>query len=54
LIRASGTLADGTAVTGVYNAGRRDAAVDLPVDGFGYSYWLPPTAAVTFAVWPAT
>jgi O-glycosyl hydrolase len=54
LIRASGVLADGTAVTGVYNAGRRDAAVDLPVDGFGYSYWLPPTAAVTFAVWPAT
>jgi O-glycosyl hydrolase len=54
LLRASGVLSDGTAVTGVYNAGRRDARVDFPVSGFGYSYWLPPTAAVTFAVSPAS
>lgn len=53
LIRASGVLSDGTAVTGVYNAGHSVAQVDFPVSGFGYSYWLPPTAAVTFAVWPA-
>jgi len=53
LVRASGDLSDGTAVTGVYNAGRKDAQVDFPVSGFGYSYWLPPTAAVTFGVWPA-
>jgi len=52
LVRASGVLSDGTAVTGVYNAGRQDAQVDFPVSGFGYSYWLPSTAAVTFAVWP--
>jgi len=52
LVRASGVLSDGTAVTGVYNAGRQEAQVDFPIDGFGYSYWLPPTAAVTFAVWP--
>jgi hypothetical protein len=53
LVRASGTLSDGTAVTAVYNKGRHDAQVDFPVTGFGYSYWLPSTAAVTFAVRPA-
>jgi hypothetical protein len=53
LVRASGTLSDGTAVTAVYNAGRQDAQLDFPVSGFGYAYWLPPTAAVTFAVQPA-
>jgi hypothetical protein len=52
LVRASGALSDGTAVSGVYNAGRKDARVDFPVSGFGYSYWLPATAAVTFAVAP--
>ena len=52
LVRASGVLSDGTAVTAVYNAGRQDAQVDFPLGGFGYAYWLPPTAAVTFAVWP--
>ena len=50
LRRASGVLADGTRVTGVYNAGDAPAQVQLPVDGFGYAYWLPPTAAATFAV----
>jgi hypothetical protein len=50
LVRASGTLSDGTAVTAVYNKGRHKAQVDFPVTGFGYSYWLPSTAAVTFAV----
>jgi O-glycosyl hydrolase len=53
LVKASGVLSGGTAVTGVYNAGRKDAQVDFPVSGFGFSYWLPPTAAVTFAVTPA-
>ncbi|MDA0160457.1 discoidin domain-containing protein [Solirubrobacter ginsenosidimutans] len=52
LVRASGTLSDGTQVTAVYNAGRNDAQVDLPLSGFGYAYWLPSTAAVTFAVQP--
>jgi hypothetical protein len=54
LVRDSGELPGGTAVTGVYNAGHQSAQVDFPLDGFGYSYWLPPTAAVTFAVAPAT
>jgi hypothetical protein len=31
----------------------KDAQVDFPVSGFGFSYWLPPTAAVTLAVSPA-
>jgi hypothetical protein len=53
LVKASGVLSDGTAVTGVYNAGSQDAQIDFPVSGFGYSYLLPPTAAVTFAVKPA-
>jgi O-glycosyl hydrolase len=53
LVRASGVLSDGTAVTGVYNAGSQDAQIDFPVSGFGYAYLLPPTAAVTFAVKPA-
>jgi hypothetical protein len=52
LVRASGSLPGGTSVTGVYNAGGRDARVDLPVSGFGFSYWLPPPAAVTIAVSP--
>jgi len=52
LVTASGALPGGAAVTGVYNAGPGDAQVDFPASGFGYSYWLPPTAAVTFAVSP--
>jgi hypothetical protein len=54
LVKATGTLSDGTAVTAVYNAGPQDAQVDFPVSGFGYAYWLPSTAAVTFAVQPAS
>jgi O-glycosyl hydrolase len=53
LIHASGQLSDGRVIDGVYNAGRRLARVEFPVSGFGYTYWLPATAAVTFAVWPA-
>src|ERR1035437_2356358 len=53
LVRASGVLSGGTAVTGVYNAGRKDAQVDFPISGFGFVYWLPPTAAVTLAGSPA-
>jgi hypothetical protein len=52
LVTAAGALPGGTAVTGVYNAGGKEARVDFPVSGFGFSYWLPPTAAVTFAVSP--
>ena len=48
----TGRLPDGTVVMGTYNAGRRDAVVAFPIDGFAYSYLLPPRAAVTFAVWP--
>ena len=53
LVTASGVLSGGTSAIGVYNAGRKDAQVDFPVSGFGFSYWLPRTAAVTFAVSPA-
>jgi O-glycosyl hydrolase len=53
LIKDTGVLFDGTAITGAYNGGSQDAPVDFPMSGFGYTYWLPPTAAVTFAVSPA-
>ena len=41
-------------VTSRYNAGGAAATVAFPLSGFGYSYTLPPTAAVTFATWPAS
>lgn len=50
LIRDAGTLGDGTDVEGFYNDGRRTQNVPWPVEGFGYDYRLPPTAAATFAV----
>ena len=50
LITDTATLPDGTAITGYLNAGKRPAVVPWPVAGFGYTYWLPPRAAVTFAV----
>jgi hypothetical protein len=28
--------------------------VAFPLPGFDYTYSLPPTAAVTFATWPAS
>ena len=37
-------------VIGYYNAGTSPAVVPWPVEGFDYTYRLPPTAAVTFAV----
>jgi O-glycosyl hydrolase len=40
-------------VTSRYNAGQAAATVAFPLSGFDYSYTLPPTAAVTFATWPA-
>ena len=40
----------GHRVIGYYNAGDAPATVPWPVDGFAYTYQLPPTAAVTFAV----
>jgi len=36
-----------------YNAGPADATIAFPVAGLDYMYTLPPTAAVTFATWPA-
>ena len=50
LVRATGRLPDGTWVGGYYNAGSTAAEVPWPIDGFGYTYRLPPTAAVTFAL----
>ena len=55
---ATATLADGPAdgpaqVTARYNAGDAAATVAFPLPGFDYTYSLPPTAAVTFATWPA-
>ena len=50
LVQASGELPDGTAVRGYRNSGRRPAEVPWPIPGLGYTYVLPPTAAVTFAV----
>lgn len=55
---ATATLANGPSgvparVTARYNAGNADATVAFPLPGFGYAYRLPPTAAVTFATWPA-
>jgi len=41
-------------VTSRYNAGDAAATVAFPIPGFDYSYTLPPTAAVTFATWPAS
>ena len=35
---------------GYYNAGPTPAVVPWPIEGFDYTYRLPPTAAVTFAV----
>ena len=50
LVRATGRLPDGTWVDGYYNAGSTAAEVPWPIDGFGYTYRLPPTAALTFAL----
>ncbi|HEY5788037.1 MAG TPA: discoidin domain-containing protein [Microlunatus sp.] len=50
LVAATGRLPDGTWVGGYYNAGSTAAEVPWPIDGFGYTYRLPPTAAVTFAL----
>jgi hypothetical protein len=41
-------------VTARYNAGDAAATVAFPIPGFDYIYTLPPTAAVTFATWPAS
>jgi len=41
-------------VTSRYNAGNGAATVAFPLPGFNYAYALPPTAAVTFATWPAS
>jgi O-glycosyl hydrolase len=41
-------------LTARYNAGKAAATVAFPVPGFDYTYTLPPTAAVTFATWPAS
>ncbi len=50
LVTDTATLGDGTSITGYYNAGSRPAIVPWPATGFGYTYWLPPRAAVTFAL----
>jgi hypothetical protein len=50
LITDDGRLTDGTPVVGYYNAGDSHVVVPWPVEGFEYSYRLPPTAAVTLAV----
>jgi len=56
---ATATLANGpdgvpALVTARYNAGHSAATVAFPLPGFDYTYTLPPTAAVTFATWPAS
>jgi len=56
---ATATLANGpdgrpAQVTARYNAGNAAATVAFPLPGFNYAYTLPPTAAVTFATWPAS
>jgi hypothetical protein len=56
---ATATLANGpdgvpALVTARYNAGHAAATVAFPLPGFDYAYTLPPTAAVTFATWPAS
>jgi len=56
---ATATLANGpdgvpALVTARYNAGHAAATVAFPLSGFDYTYTLPPTAAVTFATWPAS
>ena len=50
LVRATGRLPGGTWVGGYYNSGSTAAEVPWPINGFGYTYRLPPTAAVTFAL----
>ncbi len=45
-----GALPDGTQLVGYRNAGRRPTTVPWPVEGLGYRYLLPPSAAVTLAV----
>ena len=47
---AIGELPEGTTVIGYRNAGTNTVEVPWPMSGFGYSYWLPPTAAVTFGL----
>ncbi|HEY5843898.1 MAG TPA: discoidin domain-containing protein, partial [Mycobacterium sp.] len=49
LITDSATL-NGSTLIGYYNAGTSPAVVPWPIDGFDYTYRLPPTAAVTFTV----
>jgi O-glycosyl hydrolase len=56
---ATATLPSGpgggpTQITARYNAGNTAATVAFPLSGFDYTYSLPPTAAVTFATWPAS
>jgi hypothetical protein len=56
---AAATLASGPSggpaqLTARYNAGYAAATVAFPLPGFNYTYTLPPTAAVTFATWPAS
>ena len=50
LVRAGGSLADGTTVLGYYNSGLDGTDVPWPIPGFPYTYRLPPTAAVTFGL----
>jgi O-glycosyl hydrolase len=50
LVADSAELSDGTPVIGYFNAGQSPAVVPWPIEGFDYTYRLPPSAAVTFAV----
>lgn len=52
LIKEDGQLADGTTVTGLYNAARGDRAFRLGIDGLRYVYRLPARTAATFAEMP--
>lgn len=49
LINDSAQL-NGSTITAHYNPGPSAAIVPWPIDGFNYTYRLPPTAAATFAV----